>query len=51
MENKGKVLTEEEKARKEKLSTRLFVLLVGIDILLVVYLIYEMISIFTVKKG
>ena len=44
-----KLLTEEEKARKEKLSTRLFGLLVGIDILLVGYLVYEMISIF-VKK-
>ena len=51
MESKNKVLTEEEKARKQKVSTRLFALLVGIDILLVAYLVYEMISIFAVKKG
>ena len=48
--NKNTVLTEEEKTRKERLRTRLFALLVGVDILLVAYLIYEMISIFTKKS-
>ena len=48
-ENK-KPLTEEEKARKERVRTRLFILLIGIDVLLVAYLIYEMISIFVIKK-
>ena len=48
--NKNAVLTEEEKTRKERLRTRLFALLVGVDILLVAYLIYEMISIFTKKS-
>ena len=50
MEKKNAPLTEEEKIRKQRLSTRLFAVLVGIDILLVAYLVYEMISIFVVKK-
>lgn len=45
-----KVLTEEEKTRKERIRTRIFAVLIGIDILLVAYLVYEMISIFVVKK-
>ena len=49
-DNKNAVLTEEEKIRKQRLRNRLFAVLVGVDILLVAYLIYEMISIF-VKKS
>ena len=48
-ENK-KPLTEEEMTRKERIRTRLFVLLIVLDVALVAYLIYEMISIFVVKK-
>ena len=51
MEKKNTPLTEEEKIRKQRLSTRLFAVLVGIDILLVAYLVYEMISIFTMNKN
>ena len=43
-------LTQEEKTRKERIRTRLFAVVVAIDILLVAYLVYEMIAIFVVKK-
>ena len=48
-ENK-KALTSEEVSRKEKIRTRLFAVLVVLDIALVAYLVYEMISIFVTKK-
>ena len=48
-ENK-KVLSPEEQTRKEKIRTRLFAVLVALDIALVAYLVYEMISIFVTKK-
>lgn len=43
---KEKVLTEEEKIRKDRVRFRLFVLLIILDILLVGYLVFEMVSIF-----
>ncbi len=48
-ENK-RALTPEEQTRKEKIRTRLFAVLVVLDIALVAYLVYEMISIFVTKK-
>lgn len=40
----------EEQNRKQRIRNRLFAVLIVIDILLVAYLVYEMISIFVVKK-
>jgi len=42
-----KVLTEEEQIRKDRVRFRLFILLVIVDIFLVGYLVFEMISVFT----
>lgn len=50
MEENKKVLAPEEQLRKDKLRFRLFVLLIITDVLLVGYLVFEMISIFTLKK-
>ena len=47
MEKEKKVLTEEEQIRKDRVRFRLFVLLIIVDIFLVGYLVYEMISVFT----
>ena len=44
---KNKVLTPEEQQRKDKLNFRLFILLIVLDALLVGYLIFEMIKIFS----
>ena len=49
-ENKQTLTPEEKQARKEKLRTRLFVLLIILDVILVGYLIFEMVSIFTMNK-
>lgn len=51
MEKTKKVLTEEEKIRKDRLKNRLFILLIIFDIALVGYLVFEMISIFLINKG
>ncbi len=51
MEDNKLITPEEKQARKEKLRTRLFVLLIILDIALVGYLVYEMISIFTMNKN
>ena len=48
---KNTPLTAEEIKRKERVRTRLFVILVVFDVLLVGYLIYEMVSIFMMRKG
>ena len=48
---KNTPLTAEEIQRKERVRTRLFVILVVFDVLLVGYLIYEMVSIFMMRKG
>ena len=42
-----KILTVEQKERKDRLRLRLFVLLIIFDIALVVYLAYEIISTFS----
>ena len=49
MEEKNKILTPEEQQRKDRVRLRLFVLLIILDVLLVGYLIFEMISIFMKK--
>lgn len=49
MAKENVALTEEQKTRKQRLKMRLFVLLIVLDIALVGYLIFEMISIFVLK--
>ncbi len=44
---KEKILTPEEKERKDRLKFRLFIILIVFDILLAGYLVYEMVSVFT----
>ena len=44
-----KILTVEQKERKDRLRFRLFVLLIIIDIALVIYLAYEIISTFSMS--
>lgn len=44
-----KILTVEQKERKERLRFRLFVLLIILDIVLVGYLAYEIISTFSMS--
>ena len=44
-------LTPEEQARKDRKRLRLFVLLIVLDILLIGYLIFEMISIFSINSN
>ena len=51
MEKEKKALTEEQQLRKDRVRFRLFVLLVIFDVLLIGYLIFEMIMIFTKSKG
>ena len=46
-----KILTPEEKERKDRLRFRLFVILIIFDIVLAGYLVYEMISVFTNNKS
>ena len=43
---KEKQLTQEQIDKKNTLKLRMFYLLVGVDILLVIYLIYQIVSIF-----
>ena len=42
-----KQLTPEQQEQKRKSKNRLFFLLIGIDILMVIYLIYEIVTAFT----
>lgn len=49
-ENKNQLTPEQIKARKDTARFRIFVLLVIFDILLVGYLVFEMIMIFSTKK-
>ena len=51
MAKEEKILTPEEKERKDRLRFRLFVLLIIFDIVLAGYLVYEMISVFTNNKS
>lgn len=51
MVKEEKILTPEEKERKDRLRFRLFVLLIIFDIALAGYLVYEMISVFTNNKS
>lgn len=46
-----KILTPEEKERKDRLRFRLFIILIIFDIVLAGYLVYEMISVFTNNKS
>ena len=50
MAEEKKALTQEEQLRKDRIRLRLFVLLIIFDVLLIGYLIFEMISIFTMNK-
>lgn len=50
MSENNKPVSMEEQTRKERIRNRLFAILVVLDVLLVAYLVYEMISIFVVKK-
>ncbi len=45
MADKNKVLTPEEMQRKEVIRKRLLIVLVAIDILLIAYLVFELISV------
>ena len=47
MAKEEKILTPEEKERKDRARVRIFIILIIFDILLAGYLIYEMISVFT----
>ncbi len=47
MAKEEKILTPEEKERKDRARFRIFVVLIIFDILLAGYLVYEMISVFT----
>ena len=47
---KEKILTVEQKERKDRLRFRLFVLLVIFDIVLIGYVAYEIISTFSMNK-
>ena len=49
-ENK-KELTPEEEIRKARISKRLFILLIILDVLLVGYLVFEMITIITKSRS
>ena len=51
MAEKNAVTTQEELKRKERVRTRLFIILIIFDVLLVAYLAYEMISIFLLRKS
>ena len=48
--SKNTLTPAEEQIRKNRVRTRLFVILVVFDILCLAYLVYEMISIFVLKK-
>ena len=47
MEKEEKILTPEEKERKDRARFRILVVLIILDIALAAYLVYEMISVFT----
>ena len=46
MEKEEKILTPEEKERKDRARFRILVVLIILDIALAAYLVYEMISVF-----
>ena len=46
MAKEEKILTPEEKERKERLRFRILIVLIIFDVILAGYLIYEMISVF-----
>ena len=48
---KKKELTPEEQVRKDRVRLRLFVLLIILDVLLIGYLIFEMIMIFSINSN
>ena len=50
-EKDKKELTPEEQVRKDRVRLRLFVLLIILDILLIGYLIFEMIMIFSINSN
>ena len=50
-EKEKKELTPEEQVRKDRIRVRLFVLLIILDVLLIGYLIFEMISIFSINSN
>ena len=47
MAKQEKILTPEEKERKDRLRFRLFIIVIIIDVILAGYLVYEMVSVFT----
>ncbi len=47
MAKQEKILTPEEKERKDRLRFRLFIIVIIIDVILAGYLVYEMITVFT----
>ena len=51
MEKEKKELTPEEQVRKDRIRLRLFVLLIILDVLLVGYLVFEMIMIFSINSN
>lgn len=51
VEKEKKELTPEEQVRKDRIRLRLFVLLIILDILLIGYLVFEMIMIFSINSN
>ena len=51
LEKEKKELTPEEQVRKDRVRLRLFVLLIILDVLLIGYLIFEMIMIFSINSN
>ena len=50
-EKEKKELTPEEQVRKDRVRLRLFALLIILDVLLIGYLIFEMIMIFSINSN
>ena len=51
VEKEKKELTPEEQVRKDRIRLRLFALLIILDILLIGYLVFEMIMIFSINSN